>query len=91
MFYLWNIWSKHDIDTKLKFYVQVGAQSAQMKMTPVVYDVGFSWQSFNEEPASYNDNTFTMVGLLEQINTTWDASDYLWYMTEWVYNLYNSE
>lgn len=61
----------------------MGAQSAQMKMTPVVYGNGFSWQSYNEEPASYDeDNSFTVVGLLEQLNTTWDASDYLWYMTE---------
>ncbi|KAH7854808.1 hypothetical protein Vadar_018013 [Vaccinium darrowii] len=63
-------------------YYMVGAQSAQMKMTPVVYDNGFPWKSYNEEPASYyEDNSFT-VGLLEQLNTTWDASDYLWYMTD---------
>lgn len=86
---IWNNWSKQGIGTLLKFYLQVGAQSAQMKMTPVVYDNGFSWQSFNEEPAaSYEDNSFTVVGLLEQLNTTWDASDYLWYMTEWVSNLH---
>ncbi|GMQ08367.1 hypothetical protein CsSME_00052118 [Camellia sinensis var. sinensis] len=53
-----------------------------MKMIPAVYGIGFSWQSFNEEPASYNDNSFTTAGLLEQINTTRDMSDYLWYMTD---------
>ncbi|PSS07352.1 Beta-galactosidase [Actinidia chinensis var. chinensis] len=73
----WSISILPDCKNTVYNTARVGAQSAQMKMTPVVYDVGFSWQSFNEEPASYNDNTFTMVGLLEQINTTWDASDYL--------------
>ncbi|XP_057459695.1 beta-galactosidase-like [Actinidia eriantha] len=78
----WSISILPDCKNTVYNTARVGAQSARMKMTPVVYDVGFSWQSFNEEPASYNDNTFTMVGLLEQINTTWDASDYLWYMTD---------
>lgn len=62
------------------FNVKVGAQSAQMKMTPV--SRGFSWESYNEDAASHEDDTFTVVGLLEQINTTRDVSDYLWYMTE---------
>lgn len=62
--------------------VQVGAQSAQMKMTRVPMHGGFSWQSYNEETSSYDDTSFTAIGLLEQINTTRDASDYLWYMTE---------
>lgn len=59
---------------------KVGAQSAQMKMTPV--REGFSWQSYNEETESYEDTSFTTVGLLEQINTTRDVTDYLWYSTE---------
>lgn len=62
--------------------VQLGAQSAQMKMTRVPIHGGFSWQAYNEETTSYEDTSFTVVGLLEQINTTRDASDYLWYMTE---------
>lgn len=53
-----------------------------MKMTPIVYDVGFSWKSYNEEPSLYNEKSFTMVGLVEQLNTTRDVSDYLWYMTQ---------
>lgn len=61
---------------------QVGAQSAQMKMVPVPLHGGFSWQAYSEETDSEGDNTFTMVGLLEQINTTRDVTDYLWYMTE---------
>ncbi|GER46934.1 beta-galactosidase [Striga asiatica] len=39
-------------------------------------------RSYNEEAASHEDNSFTMVGLLEQINTTRDKTDYLWYTTE---------
>jgi hypothetical protein len=62
--------------------VQVGAQSAQMKMPRVPVHGGFSWQAYNEETDSYGERSFTMVGLLEQINTTRDASDYLWYSTE---------
>ncbi|XP_047317003.1 beta-galactosidase-like [Impatiens glandulifera] len=77
----WSISILPDCRNTVYNTARVGAQSAQMKMTPVVYDVGFSWQSFNEEPASY-DNTFTTVGLLEQINITRDVSDYLWYMTD---------
>lgn len=59
---------------------QVGAQSAHMKMTPV--DGGFSWEVYSEGTAAFEDNIFTMTGLLEQINTTRDVTDYLWYMTE---------
>lgn len=67
-----------------QLFVQVGHQSTQMKMTPVPIHGGFSWQAFNEVPSAYGDSSFTMSGLLEQINTTRDATDYLWYMTEWV-------
>lgn len=62
--------------------MQVGAQSAQMKMTRVPVRGGFSWVAYDEDTSSYDDISFTMVGLLEQINTTRDASDYLWYSTE---------
>lgn len=52
-----------------------------MKMTPL--GKTFSWQSYNEETASADDSDTTeMEGLLEQINITRDASDYLWYMTD---------
>nr|GEV35162.1 beta-galactosidase-like [Tanacetum cinerariifolium] len=43
---------------------------------------GFAWQSYNDETEYYDDNTFGTVGLLEQLNVTRDASDYLWYMTD---------
>lgn len=60
--------------------MKIGAQSAQMKMTPV--SKGFDWESYNEEAASRGENSFMMVGLVEQINTTRDNTDYLWYTTE---------
>lgn len=45
---------------------------------------GFTWQSYNDQTELYGDNSFTSVGLLEQVNVTRDSSDYLWYMTEYV-------
>lgn len=52
-----------------------------MKMTPV--NSAFSWQSYNEETASADDDDATVMdGLWEQVNVTRDATDYLWYMTE---------
>lgn len=51
-------------------------------MVPVPMHGAFSWQAYSEETASDVDSSFTMVGLLEQINTTKDATDYLWYTTE---------
>ncbi|KAL7162616.1 hypothetical protein ACSBR2_042993 [Camellia fascicularis] len=78
----WSISILPDCKNTVYNTARVGAQSAQMKMIPAVYGIGFSWQSFNEEPASYNDNSFTTSGLLEQINTTRDMSDYLWYLTD---------
>ncbi|GFZ04263.1 beta galactosidase 1 [Actinidia rufa] len=52
----WSISILPDCKNTVYNTARVGAQSARMKMTPVVYGCG--------------------------INTTWDASDYLWYMTD---------
>lgn len=51
-----------------------------MKMTRE--PTGFAWQSYNDVTEYYDDDTFGTIGLLEQLNVTRDASDYLWYMTE---------
>ncbi|KAF8388821.1 hypothetical protein HHK36_025501 [Tetracentron sinense] len=75
----WSISILPDCKNTVFNTARVGAQSAQMKMTPVK---GFSWQSYNEETTSYEDTSITMAGLLEQINTTRDVSDYLWYITD---------
>ena len=41
-----------------------------------------SWETFNEDISSNEvDARITVVGLLEQLNVTRDASDYLWYTT----------
>ncbi|KAF9603695.1 hypothetical protein IFM89_037458, partial [Coptis chinensis] len=59
----------------------VGSQrSEMMKMVPL--DGGFSWKSYNEEHVPYDDNSNTVIGLLEQINITRDASDYMWNSTD---------
>jgi hypothetical protein len=42
---------------------------------------GFTWQSYNEDINSLGEESFTTVGLLEQINVTRDKTDYLWYTT----------
>jgi hypothetical protein len=57
---------------------KVDVQTSQMKMTPVG---GFGWESIDENIASFEDNSISAVGLLEQINITRDNTDYLWYIT----------
>jgi hypothetical protein len=60
-------------------FLQVGNQISQMKMEWVG---GLMWQSYNEEINSLSEEeSFTTVGLLEQINMTRDNTDYLWYTT----------
>ncbi|XP_041000720.1 beta-galactosidase 1-like [Juglans microcarpa x Juglans regia] len=78
----WSISILPDCKNTVYNTARVGAQSAQMKMIRVPVHGGFSWQAYDEETTSYDDSSFTTVGLLEQINTTRDASDYLWYSTE---------
>ncbi|KAD6794705.1 hypothetical protein E3N88_05601 [Mikania micrantha] len=76
----WSISILPDCKNTVYNTARVGAQTALMKMTSV--GGGFSWQSYNDETESYDDNSFTTVGLLEQLNVTRDSSDYLWYMTD---------
>ncbi|KAL7100112.1 hypothetical protein ACP275_09G127500 [Erythranthe tilingii] len=76
----WSISILPDCKNTVYNTARIGSQSAQMKMTPVSKE--FSWQSYDEETASPEENSFTMVGLVEQINTTRDNTDYLWYTTE---------
>ncbi|CAI0392461.1 unnamed protein product [Linum tenue] len=59
----------------------VGVQTSQMEMLPTNIEM-LSWESYDEDVSSlYDGSTFTASGLLEQINVTRDASDYLWYIT----------
>ncbi|KAH0984966.1 hypothetical protein GBA52_012143 [Prunus armeniaca] len=77
----WSISILPDCKTAVYNTARLGAQSSQMKMTPV--NNALSWQSFTEETASSDDpDTFTLDGLRDQINMTWDSTDYLWYMTD---------
>ncbi|KAL3840818.1 hypothetical protein ACJIZ3_025409 [Penstemon smallii] len=76
----WSISILPDCKNAVYNTAMIGSQSAEMKMTSVKRD--FYWQSYVEDTSSYDDNSFTVVGLLEQYNTTWDKSDYLWYTTD---------
>ncbi|KAG6704975.1 hypothetical protein I3842_07G158600 [Carya illinoinensis] len=68
---------------------RVGVQTSQMQMLPVDSQL-FSWEAYDEDILSVEDHsTMTAVGLLEQINVTRDASDYLWYITS--VNIHPSE
>ncbi|KAM7254583.1 hypothetical protein ACFE04_003963 [Oxalis oulophora] len=78
----WSISILPDCKNTVYNTARVGAQSSQMKMSPIPMHGGFGWKAYNEETSSDDDSTFTMTGLLEQLNTTRDASDYLWYMTD---------
>ncbi|KAK9102549.1 hypothetical protein Sjap_019803 [Stephania japonica] len=71
----WSISILPDCKNTVFNTARIGAQSSQMKMTPL-HD-GFSWLSYNEEPPGHSDNLNTAIGLLEQINVTRDATDYL--------------
>jgi hypothetical protein len=56
-------------------------QTSQMQMLPTNTHM-FSWESFDEDISSLDDSfSLSAPGLLEQINVTRDASDYLWYIT----------
>lgn len=61
--------------------MQVGAQTSQMEMLPTNSEM-YSWETYNEDLSPFDDSSsFTAFGLLEQVNVTRDASDYLWYKT----------
>ncbi|KAK8524818.1 hypothetical protein V6N12_029673 [Hibiscus sabdariffa] len=74
----WSISILPDCRNTVYNTARVGAQIARKKMVPVPMHGGFSWQAYTEGIASDADSSFTMVGLLEQIN----ATDYLWYTTQ---------
>ncbi|KAF9680473.1 hypothetical protein SADUNF_Sadunf06G0124700 [Salix dunnii] len=77
----WSISILPDCKTAVYNTARLGGQSSQMTMIPM--SSSFSWQSYNEETASADDDdTTTMNGLWEQINVTRDTTDYLWYLTD---------
>ncbi|XP_010939579.1 beta-galactosidase 2 [Elaeis guineensis] len=74
----WSVSILPDCKTTVFNTAMVGSQTW---VTNMEWVGGFSFQSYDEETSSYNDNSFTTVGLLEQVNMTRDNTDYLWYTT----------
>lgn len=59
----------------------VGEQTSKYQMVPANTRI-LSWETYDEDLSSSDDRpTMTARGLLDQINITRDASDYLWYTT----------
>ncbi|XP_047322408.1 beta-galactosidase 3-like [Impatiens glandulifera] len=60
---------------------KIVSHTSRIQMVPTSSMV-LSWERYDEDISSIEDNpTINAVGLLEQLNVTKDASDYLWYMT----------
>lgn len=69
----------------LKLLKQVGAKTSNVQMVPSGSAL-YSVSRYDEDIATYGDRgTITALGLLEQINVTRDTSDYLWYITRYVF------
>ncbi|CAA0822400.1 Beta-galactosidase 1 [Striga hermonthica] len=54
---------------------KIGAPSSRMKMTGVTGK--FEWKSYTENIYD-EDGSFTKPGLVDQLDLTWDTTDYLW-------------
>ncbi|MBA0832406.1 hypothetical protein Goarm_016798 [Gossypium armourianum] len=77
----WSISILPDCRNAVFNTAKVGVQTSQMQMLPTNSET-FSWESYDEDPPSLDySSAITADGLLEQINVTRDASDYLWYIT----------
>ncbi|KAK8535407.1 hypothetical protein V6N13_081542 [Hibiscus sabdariffa] len=77
----WSISILPDCKTVVFNTARVGiAPRSQPAMVPV--NSSFSWQSYNEQSPTADQDVFVHNGLWEQIYLTRDASDYLWYMTD---------
>lgn len=62
------------------FSCQVSAQFGDRSATPVQYlDQDQQWQAFADQVCDQNKASFAAKGLLEQMATTKDVTDYLWY------------
>ncbi|KAB2036587.1 hypothetical protein ES319_D03G011700v1 [Gossypium barbadense] len=60
---------------------KVGVQTSQMQMLPTNTKM-LSWETYDEDTSALDYSLMISAnGLLEQINVTRDASDYLWYIT----------
>lgn len=63
---------------------QVGVKTSTAQMLPTNVQLR-TWETFSEDVSTIDaDSKLTAVGLLEQLNVTRDASDYLWYTTRYM-------
>ncbi|XP_076933471.1 beta-galactosidase 3-like [Bidens hawaiensis] len=77
----WSISILPDCNNVVFNTANVEVESTQMEMLPSDSNM-FSWEMYTEDlTVSDESSTFTVSGLLEQINITRDTSDYLWYTT----------
>ncbi|KAK2374515.1 beta-galactosidase [Trifolium repens] len=77
----WSVSILPDCRNSVFNTAKVGVQTLQMQMLPTNSHM-FSRESFDEDISSLDDSySLSTPGLLEQINVTQDASDYLWYIT----------
>ncbi|KAK9062022.1 hypothetical protein SSX86_019206 [Deinandra increscens subsp. villosa] len=77
----WSISILPDCSNVVFNTAKIGVQSTRMTMLPANSQL-FSWQTYSEDlTTSLEDSAFTTFGLLDQVNVTRDASDYLWYIT----------
>ncbi|KAI5402916.1 variant 5, Beta-galactosidase 3 [Lathyrus oleraceus] len=76
----WSISILPDCRTSVFNTAKVRTQTSVVKMLHV--DSRFSWETYNEDLSSLDErSSITATGLLEHLNVTRDASDYLWYIT----------
>ncbi|XP_059647641.1 beta-galactosidase 3-like [Cornus florida] len=77
----WSISILPDCKNVVFNTAKVGVQISGMQMLSANAEL-LSWETFNEDISSVDDDSkITVLGLLEQLNVTRDASDYLWYTT----------
>ncbi|KAK4721282.1 hypothetical protein R3W88_011515 [Solanum pinnatisectum] len=65
-------------------------KSISMHMTSVstsIFDFNLSWQPYTVVASSHGDNNFTVLRLLEKLNTTGEGPVYLWYNSNVEINL----
>ncbi|GKV24149.1 hypothetical protein SLEP1_g33796 [Rubroshorea leprosula] len=77
----WSISILPDLKNVVFNTAQVGNKPSKVQIVPI--NVTFnSWETFGENVSSVEDeSTITAKGLLEQLSSTRDTTDYLWYTT----------
>ncbi|GLJ33374.1 hypothetical protein SUGI_0671390 [Cryptomeria japonica] len=78
----WSVSILPDCNNVIFNTAKIATQSTlvQSKLINKVYEtIGTNWKWYNEAIGIWGNNSLTNTGLLEQIFTTEDSSDYLWY------------